>query len=72
MISKVIQNVANRVYFGQKEQHLTPLNTLVDQYGQQVKAFVDRVCGMVVEAELPPSPSHANLGGKCLLDFFVT
>eukprot|EP00123_Amoebidium_parasiticum_P018882 comp24309_c3_seq2/m.45708 comp24309_c3_seq2/g.45708 ORF comp24309_c3_seq2/g.45708 comp24309_c3_seq2/m.45708 type:complete len:344 (-) comp24309_c3_seq2:403-1434(-) len=51
LLSKVVQNVANGVHFGAKEEHLGPLNVVVDTFGPAVRAFVDRIC-----AEPPSDP----------------
>jgi hypothetical protein len=40
LISKVIQNVANGVLFGSKEEYMNPLNSIVHEYIGKCKQFL--------------------------------
>eukprot|EP00123_Amoebidium_parasiticum_P014977 comp22727_c1_seq1/m.35357 comp22727_c1_seq1/g.35357 ORF comp22727_c1_seq1/g.35357 comp22727_c1_seq1/m.35357 type:complete len:888 (-) comp22727_c1_seq1:9-2672(-) len=54
LISKVVQNVANRVHFGSKEAYMTPLNPMIDAFGSPIKDYVDRACGMDIPVPACP------------------
>ena len=43
LISKVLQTVANGVFFGKKESYLIPMNEFVEQYHDKVLAFLDKL-----------------------------
>ena len=43
LITKVLQNLANGVHFGGKEQHMAPLNDIIDSNKDPLRNFLDGV-----------------------------
>jgi len=43
LLAKVIQNMANQVEFGQKEEYMTPFNPLVTEYIPKVQHFLEEL-----------------------------
>jgi hypothetical protein len=43
LISKVIQNLANNVMFGEKESFLLPFNQLLTKHKANMRDFLDRI-----------------------------
>jgi ankyrin repeat protein len=43
LLSKVLQNLSNNVPFGSKEEYMTPMNSLIEEYAERMKAFYARI-----------------------------
>ena len=57
LITKVLQNLANGVTFGEKEPHMVPLNDVIDSNKNQLRTFVDRVSTQNPDQDLNNSPA---------------
>lgn len=53
LIAKVIQNLANRAPFGEKEAYMSFMNTFLEDHGPAMQHFLDQVA--VVDADTAPS-----------------
>ncbi|KAI9188174.1 Ras GTPase activating protein ira2 [Blastocladiella emersonii ATCC 22665] len=62
LIAKVIQNTANGVYFGGKEEFMSPMNSFVAKFLPQITAFLESLCCLSSSSSMDavargPSPS---------------
>lgn len=55
LISKVVQNVANEVEFGDKEAYMMPMNGFIKEYIPRMKHFLGDISATVPLGK-PPSP----------------
>jgi neurofibromin 1 len=56
LISKVIQNVANEVEFGDKEAYMMPMNSFIKENVLRMKTFL----GVIASSAVPPSPGRMS------------
>jgi len=63
LITKVLQNLANGVYFGDKEQHMIPLNDVIDSNRGVLRDFVDTITTLTGEqdGQAQNEPAKSNV-----------
>eukprot|EP00762_Andalucia_godoyi_P004394 ANDGO_08134.mRNA.1 GTPase-activating protein len=61
MVAKVVQNLSNGVFFGEKEEFMVPLNAFLTSYRPKFEAFLKSVCTISAES-LKKSEADAWLG----------
>jgi hypothetical protein len=63
LISKVVQNVANEVEFGDKEAYMMPMNGFIKEYIPRMKHFLGDISATVQPLGKPPSPLPVHFDG---------
>lgn len=65
LISKVLQNLANGVQFGDKEKHMIKLNGFLSQSRPQYEKFINKICDNTAsfdtKVEIPDSSYEAAI-----------
>jgi neurofibromin 1 len=53
LLTKIVQNVANGVTFGSKEQYMVPFNNLVEEYVPKLTTFLLEISSPILESAAP-------------------
>eukprot|EP00008_Paramoeba_atlantica_P010500 CAMPEP_0201492708 /NCGR_PEP_ID=MMETSP0151_2-20130828/34430_1 /ASSEMBLY_ACC=CAM_ASM_000257 /TAXON_ID=200890 /ORGANISM="Paramoeba atlantica, Strain 621/1 / CCAP 1560/9" /LENGTH=450 /DNA_ID=CAMNT_0047879689 /DNA_START=25 /DNA_END=1374 /DNA_ORIENTATION=- len=56
LVSKIIQNVSNGTFFGEKESYMLPLNSILTSSQDRVKSFLDNISLSTSLSSLSPRP----------------
>jgi hypothetical protein len=65
LVSKVIQNLANGVRFGQKEEFMEPMNAFIDRQTPAYNAFIQEIA-TTPKSQMNPSTVHQTQQDKVL------